>query len=75
MEFKKGNLVKVIANTSQHNFEIGKIIRVVEAENQDELKLECLDGHDHWWLKSSEIKYCKLATIFSRLMFWRTNNG
>lgn len=57
MRFKEGDIVKVVANTTDHDFEIGEHVRIYEVDDiLDEYTAEHLDGRDYWYLKEEEVE-------------------
>mgnify|MGYP001029156215 CR=1 FL=1 len=57
MRFKEGDIVKVVANTTAHEFRIGEHVRItVTDEDLGEYTAEHLDGSDFWYLDEEEVE-------------------
>lgn len=55
--FEIGQEVKIIGNTSGHEFDIGETVRVKALGNGGEVEsAECLDGSDYWFLDGEELE-------------------
>lgn len=61
VSFKKGDRVRIIANTSGHNFQIGSVVTIVgnDAWPADQRKCKGLDLDNKvnwWWVKESDME-------------------
>ena len=55
--FKVGQKVRVIANNSYHEFEIGETVRVRTLLKNGEVEsAECLDSSEYWFIEEEDIQ-------------------
>lgn len=54
-EFSVGDIVEVVANNSDHDFEIGEHVRI-KGTDEDGYIAEHLDGSDWWYLNVEEVE-------------------
>lgn len=56
-KYKVGEVVQIIGNISQHQFDIGESVRITEVNNSNESSTaEYLDGRDFWYLMNDDIQ-------------------
>lgn len=54
---KVGQEVRVVANTTGHEFEIGEIVKIASLLPNGEIEMaEKLDGSDYWYLDEEDIE-------------------
>ena len=59
MEHKVGDYVKIVSNKSDHGFEIGTPVKIIEVNpsgNDGEGEYVAKDDNNWWWLKPSDVK-------------------
>ena len=63
MKYEIGTLVEIIANTNNHNFIFGEVVRITDNEDYEDHGYRCeyLNGSDWWWVKASDLKLSFLS--------------
>jgi hypothetical protein len=62
IEYKVGDLVKIIKNRTNHRFKIGERVRVRSEKNGFIDTCESLNKHNWWWVDNSEVTPVKEKT-------------
>ena len=53
--YKKGDLVKITANTSNHRFVIGDTVKILDSTDNGYM-VEYLDGSDRWYVREKDME-------------------
>lgn len=54
MEYKVGDLIKIIGNSNYHGFKIGEVVRIIDL-GKTSYKAEFLDGHYTYFVRECDI--------------------
>ena len=59
MKFREGKIARVVNNLSDHGFELGSHVRIVETCDEPMEKCfraETIDGSEDWWMHGDELE-------------------
>jgi hypothetical protein len=73
--YKVGDLVKVIGNSTDHGFPIGEIVRVASVYGKDVDACELLDGSEHWFVGEHDVELQQHADVVAELDQLKAENA